>query len=68
MTFLKLMNFIFANMLDRSVSVYLINILIFNKTKKDQVMNRKAVGNTLRNEKLLVIRGKRMILLEKLHI
>ena len=67
-TFMKLMNFICADMLGRSVYVYLVEILIFNKTKKDHIATIKEVCYRLRNEKLYVNRGKTMILPEELHI
>ena len=67
-TFMKLMNFIFADILGRSVYVYLDDILIFNKTKEDHIATIKEVCTRLRNEKLYVNRGKTMILPEELHI
>ena len=65
---MKLMNYIFADMLGRSVYVYLNDILIFNKTKKDHITRIKEVCTRLRNDKLYVNKGKTMILPEELHI
>ena len=65
---IKLMNFIFADMLGRSVYVYLNDILIFNKTKDNHIATIKEVCNRLRNEKLYVNRVKTMIFPEELHI
>ena len=65
---MKLMNFIFADILGRSVYVYLNEILIFNKTKEDHIATIKEVCTRLRNEKLYVNRDKTMILPEELYI
>ena len=65
-TFMKLMNYIFSDMLGRSVNVYLDDILIFNDTKEDHIATIKEVCTRLRNEKLYVNRGKTIILPEVL--
>ena len=61
-------NFIFADMLGRSVYVYLDDILIFNKMKEDHIVTIKEVCSRLRKEKLYVNRRKTMILPKELHI
>ena len=67
-TFMKLMNFIFADILGRSVYVYLNDILIFIMTKEDHLTTIKEVCTRSRNKKLYINKGKKMILAEKLHI
>ena len=65
---MKLMNFIVADILGRSVYVYLDDILILNKTQKDHIATIKEVCTRLKNEKLYVNRGKTMILSEEVYI
>ena len=67
-TFIKLMNFIFGDMLGRSIYIHLNDKLIFNKTNNDHMASIKEVFTRLRNKKLNVNRGKTMILREELHI
>ena len=64
---MKLMNFIFADMLGRQVYIYLDDRLILNKTKEDHIATIKEVCTRLRNEKLYVHRSKTIILPDELH-
>ena len=67
-TFMKLMNWVFADMLGRNVYVYLDDILIFDDTKEGHIATIKEVCTRLRNQKLYVNRSKTMILPEELQI
>ena len=67
-TFMKLMNWIFAEQIGRDVYVYLDHIFIFSKTKEKHIASLKTVCNKLRQHKLLGNRSKTMILPDALSI
>ena len=67
-TFMKLMNHIFSDMLGRSVYVYLDDILILNDIKQEHITTIKEVCTRLRNKKLYINKGKIMILPKVLDI
>ena len=67
-TFMKLMNWIFAEQIGRDVYVYLDDILIFSKTKEEHIASLKEVCNKLRQHKLFGNRSKTMILHHALSI
>ena len=67
-TFMKLMNWIFAEEIGRDVYIYLDDILIFSKTNKEHIASLKTVCNKLRQHKLFGNRSKTMILPNALSI
>ena len=67
-TFLKLMNWIFAEQIGRDVYVYLDDILIFSKTKEEHIASLKELCDKLRQHKLFGNRSKTMILPDTLSI
>ena len=67
-TFMKLMNWIFQDMLGRSVYVYLDDILIFSKTKEEHIDAIKQVCQRLKEHKLYGNKSKTMILPKELMI
>ena len=67
-TFMKLMNWIFAEQIGRDVYVYLDDILIFSKTKEEHIALLKTVCNKLQQHKIFGNRSKTMILPDALSI
>ena len=65
---MKLMNRIFAEQIGRDVYVYLDDILIFSKTKEEDIASLKTVCNKLRQHQLFGNRSKTMILPDALSI
>lgn len=57
-TFMQLMNDTFRDLLDRSVLVFLDDILVFSKTKEDHVRHVREVLTRLRAQKLFAKRSK----------
>ena len=64
-TFMKLMNYIFHDMIGKNVYVYLDDILIFDKTMEEHRKTIKEVCKRLQNQELYVNRSKTMILPKK---
>ncbi len=67
-TFMKLMNWIFHDMLGRNVYIYLDDILIFDKTREEHIESIRQVCLRLRQHKLYGNRSKTMILPPELMI
>ena len=67
-TFMKLMHSVFADMIGKSIYVYLDDILIFSKIKEEHIKALKEVCQKLRQNKLYGNKSKTMILLEVLKI
>ena len=67
-TFMKLLNWIFAEQIGRDVYIDLDDILIFTKTKEEHIASLKEVCNKLRQHKLFGNRSKTMILPDALSI
>ena len=67
-TFVKLMNWIFAEQIEGDVYIYLGDILIFSTTKEERIASLKKVCNKLRQYKLFGNPSKTIILPDALSI
>ena len=65
---MKLMHEVFADMIGKSIYVYLDDILIFTKTKEEHIKILKEVCQRFRQNKLYGNKSKTMILPEALEI